>query len=71
MFNKNIKYNCLKGQENDCCKRLKFFVDKKYFDIEVIYWGNNRKGEINTETLAVKNFVDKVKIELKELKNKN
>lgn len=58
---------CLKGRENDCCQRLQFSIGKKFFNIEVVYWGKDKKGEINTETLAVRNFVEKAKLDLQSL----
>ena len=61
-------YNtCLKGRENDCNQRLKFSINKRLFDIEVIFWGKDRKGEINTSSLSVKNFVEKTKVDLSKL----
>jgi len=59
--------SCLKGKENDCCQRLQFSIGKKFFNIEVVFWGENRKGVINTESLSVRNFVEKAQIDLKSL----
>ena len=61
--------NCQRGLDNNCPQRLKIFLDNRLFDIEVIFYGENRKGFINTESMSVQNFVKRNKIDLQSLEN--
>ena len=63
--------NCPKGLVNDCRQRCKFFVNKYFYSIDVVFYGKNRKGFIESESVSVKNFVNKNQIDLKELTKKS
>lgn len=60
--------NCTKGKENNCMQRLSLSLNNRLFYIEVIYYGKDRKGFINSESTSVRNFVIRNKIDLDELK---
>lgn len=61
--------SCQKGQDDSCSQRLKFSLNNKLFDIEVLFYGEERKGFINSESMSVKNFVIKNKLSLEQLKH--
>lgn len=62
-----IANNCQKGIDNDCHQFCEITVGIIPIKIEVVFYGENKKGFINTEALSVKNFVRITKMDLLEL----
>ena len=59
-------HNCLKIA-NNCHQFCEITVGIIPIKIEVVFYGENKKGFINTESLSVKNFVRITKMDLLEL----
>lgn len=55
---------CSKGKENDCSQYVSFTVKNAYYFIEVKFYGENRKGFIESTQPSVQNFVIKNKVDL-------
>ena len=59
--------DCEQGKNNDCYQRFKFFMGKAPYSFEVIFYGKDRRGYINTDSLSITNFIRKYPDEFKEL----
>ena len=59
--------NCLDGKDNNCHQYCEITVGIIPINIEVIFYGDDRKGFINSESLSIKNFVQRTKLDLVEL----
>lgn len=57
----NVYNNCSKGLNDDCSQRLLFTIGASHFDIEVFFYGPEKKGQIDTETTSIKNLVLRTK----------
>ena len=59
--------NCEKGLADNCHQRYKFSVGKNFYNVEVTFYGKDKKGFIESDSTSIVNFVNRTKLDLAEL----
>ncbi len=59
--------NCPKGLADDCHQRFKFSIGKNLYNVEVTYYGVGKNGFIESESVSIRNFVIRNKVDLQKL----
>lgn len=59
--------NCPDGNANNCHQYCEITVGIVPINIEVVFYGDDKKGYVDSESLSIKNFVQRTQFDLKDL----